>query len=156
MAIMAVIAPQERLIVVATRGYHGFTRLEQLRGSPALSEELPDIGTGLFVGGGMFTGRDDLSQQRDERGRPFPVPEPQLLPLVFAARLDSLHPFDQHQGELIAALDAHAVYQAPQPRRALRRRDSFQLRGIERSGFGREMLHLERREVRQEVRDVTE
>src|SRR5882724_4521454 len=135
MAIMAVIAPQELLIVVATRGYHGFTRLEQLRGRPALSQELPDAGTGLCIGGGMFTGRHDLSQQRDERGCPFSVPEPQILPLVFATQLDSLHPFDQHQGELIAALNAHAVYQTPQPRLALRWCDSFQLRSIERSGF---------------------
>jgi hypothetical protein len=104
----------------------------------------------------MFTGRHDLSKQRDERGCPFSVPEPQILQLVFATLLDSLHPFDQHQGELIAALNAHAVYQTQQQRIALRWCDIFQLRGIERSGFGREMLHLERREVHQGGCDVTE
>ena len=87
------------------------------------------------------TGRHDLSKQRDERRCPFSVPERQSSSSSLP-RCWTLHPIDQHQGESIAALNTHTVYQTQQHRIALRWSDIFQLHGIERSGFGRKCFTL--------------
>ena len=142
-AVLGVDRPEQRQIVAAVPGGHGFALLRQGRDTALLGQELPDLAPERGIGVLRLLGFQHLAEDADQGFLDAPVLVVESVELFLGRSLCSPNAAQHHLDQFVAAAHARLAQQGEQQRVPLARLGNVeQVAHFQRRGLGGELAQL--------------